>query len=132
MYLKSLVIHNFRKFSDVNNKVCFVKAGKTSPEQSPVASSTTVVIGKNNSGKTTITNSLSLICSDTEKLTGNDFNHNYLRKILSSMMASDFSNYPEIKFEMEFILDDIHNDSISNFAPFIDISSLSSLPGEEK
>ncbi|EKN3987091.1 ATP-dependent nuclease [Yersinia enterocolitica] len=132
MYLKSLVIHNFRKFSDVNNKVCFVKAGKTSPEQSPVASSTTVVIGKNNSGKTTITNSLSLICSDTEKLTGNDFNHNYLRKILSSMMASDFSSYPEIKFEMEFILDDIHNDSISNFAPFIDISSLSSLPGEEK
>ncbi|EMW1143296.1 AAA family ATPase [Serratia marcescens] len=131
MYLKSLVIHNFRKFGDVNNKVCFVKAGKTLPEQSPVAASTTVVIGKNNSGKTTITNSLSLICSDTEKLTGNDFNHNYLRKILSSMMASDFSKYPEIKFEMEFILDDIHNDSTSNFAPFIDISSLSSTPGEE-
>lgn len=131
MYLKSLVIHNFRKFSDVNNKICFVKAGKTSPEQSPVAASTTVIIGKNNSGKTTITNSLSLICSDTEKLTGNDFNHNYLRKILSSMMASDFSKYPEVKFEMEFILDDIHNDSTSNFAPFIDISSLSSIPGED-
>ncbi|CAI1803384.1 ATP-dependent nuclease [Serratia proteamaculans] len=131
MYLKSLVIHNFRKFSGVNNKICFVKAGKTSPEQSPVAASTTVIIGKNNSGKTTITNSLSLICSDTEKLTGNDFNHNYLRKILSSMMASDFSKYPEVKFEMEFILDDIHNDITSNFAPFIDISSLSSIPGED-
>ncbi|CAX61231.1 Uncharacterized protein EbC_37000 [Erwinia billingiae Eb661] len=131
MYLKSLVIHNFRKFSNSNNKVCFVKAGKTSPEQSPVAASTTVVIGKNNSGKTTITNSLALLCSDTDKLNGNDFNHNYLRRILSAFLASDFSIYPEIKFEMEFILDDINNDSTSNFSPFIDVSSLSSIPRDD-
>lgn len=131
MYLKSLLIKNFRKFGDANNKICFVKAGTTSSEQSPVASSTTVVIGKNNSGKTTITNALSLLCSDTEKLSGNDFNHNYLRQILGSMIDSDFSKYPELKFEMEFVLDDINNDSTSNFAPFIDISSLSNVTGEE-
>jgi|AntAceMinimDraft_9_1070365.scaffolds.fasta_scaffold22147_1 predicted ATP-dependent endonuclease of OLD family len=60
MYLKSLKIKNFRKFGDKNNTVEFV-GSKGIPLQSKninIALSTTLIVGKNNSGKTTVTEAL--------------------------------------------------------------------------
>lgn len=82
MYLKSLEITNFRKFGTKNNKIEFVQSDykKTLSEssdqlnpQSFVARATTLIIGKNNSGKTTVTKALKLVI-DNEKIIGATFN----------------------------------------------------------
>ena len=64
MHLKSLTITNFRKFETENNTVYFVASranttGETvPPSKNNVASDTTLIVRKNNSGKTTVTKAL--------------------------------------------------------------------------
>ncbi|WP_407200209.1 AAA family ATPase [Citrobacter freundii] len=67
MYISFLKINNFRKFGENDNIIGFVKSHSESPQKDLVASSTTLVIGKNNSGKTTVTKALELLHSDSEK-----------------------------------------------------------------
>jgi putative ATP-dependent endonuclease of OLD family len=96
MYLQSLEINNFRKFGTKNNIIEFVqsdykKTFRTTPVKSNsksfVASATTLVIGKNNAGKTTVTKALKQII-DNEKVAGTTFNLSYIKKI--------FDQYAEI------------------------------------
>lgn len=99
MYLQSLEINNFRKFGTKNNKIEFVqsdykKVTGTSTEsadsQSFVACATTIVIGKNNAGKTTVTKALQQIVRN-EEVTGSSFNLSYIKKIFEQYEAI-FSN----------------------------------------
>ncbi|WP_394135553.1 AAA family ATPase [Aliivibrio fischeri] len=60
MHLESLTIKNYRKFRTSHNTVCFVEPEviELDTEKTRVTSvispSTTLIIGKNNAGKTTI------------------------------------------------------------------------------
>ncbi|HFU3958289.1 TPA: AAA family ATPase, partial [Streptococcus suis] len=67
MYLKSVRIKNFRKFRESKNIISFVPAADFNEEQGDIneknevidiASKTTLIVGKNNSGKTTIVTAL--------------------------------------------------------------------------
>ncbi|MFP8498815.1 ATP-dependent nuclease [Klebsiella sp. 2HUBk12mer] len=120
MYISFLKINNFRKFGENDNVIGFVKSHSESPQKDLVASSTTLVIGKNNSGKTTVTKALELIHSDSEKITGHDFNYSYSKNILKENLNGKPHITPKLSFEIEIILDDMAHDLIGDFQPFID------------
>ncbi|NRB64701.1 MAG: AAA family ATPase [Saprospiraceae bacterium] len=114
MYLQSLEINNFRKFGTKNNKIEFVqsdykKATSASTEQnnsqSFVACATTLIIGKNNAGKTTVTKALKQII-EPEKITGATFNLSYVKnlfdqytKVFSSSNKNDLGELEKVQFE---------------------------------
>ena len=55
MYLKKLSIEHFRKFGDANNTIQFAASKDYKAEKYlNIAPKTTLIVGKNNSGKTTI------------------------------------------------------------------------------
>ena len=69
MYLKSLKIKNFRKFGNKNNIVEFVdsKESLATANDINVAKATSLVVGKNNAGKTTIITALDKIINNQMK-----------------------------------------------------------------
>lgn len=101
MYLKSLKLTNYRKFSTKQNEIEFIsskliKADKKIDDQNDkdivqkdssnegiaeidVASDTTLIIGKNNAGKTTIITALDTLINHG-KFGINDFNYRYLQR----------------------------------------------------
>lgn len=114
MYLQSLEITNFRKFGTRNNKIEFVQsdykqATSTSTEhtnsQSFVACATTLIIGKNNAGKTTVTKALKQII-ENDKITGASFNLIYAKnlfdqytKVFSSCNKGELGKPETIQFD---------------------------------
>ncbi|WP_321150284.1 AAA family ATPase, partial [Aeromonas jandaei] len=86
MYLESFKIENYRKFRNENNVVRFVapsnitSALQYDEHKSVIGPSTTLIIGKNNAGKTTIANALKLIY-ENQQPSSTDFNNNYLSEI---------------------------------------------------
>lgn len=129
MYLKSLQIENYRKFGKDNNKIDFVTPyQKSLVESTSVSNATTLVVGKNNAGKTTITAALKQVVND-ENISGNKFNYNYLRELLKSYRAKgtnlDKVNTPYISFSLVIGLDaDPELFSINNLIDFIDVDDL--------
>ncbi|PXB01647.1 AAA family ATPase [Pectobacterium carotovorum] len=130
MHLSSLKISNFRKFGHQDNTIGFVESKSSDAEKNIVASSTTLVIGKNNSGKTTVTKALELIFSDTEKINGHDFNYNYVRDIIRKYYSNNHISYPKLSFEIEIVFDDSENDFTGFLGSFIDVKS--ALTSEQK
>jgi len=126
MYLKSLKIKNFRKFGEDNNLIEFVdsKDGLES-DSINIASATTLIVGKNNSGKTTITKALEKII-DNKKFEANDFNFSYLNRLLKEYITNTFDNFPELEFELIIGLDDSteNQDLITNIVPFMIIEDV--------
>jgi len=122
MYLKSIKINNFRKFGSKDNLIGFVKANSGDNKESPVASSTTLIVGKNNAGKTTITKALEFIVDEGDKLVGSYFNFDYLNGLLNDYIEGDYSETPELSFVLEVILDNRDQDLATNFGEFITIS----------
>ncbi|HGF5137056.1 TPA: ATP-dependent endonuclease [Vibrio parahaemolyticus] len=124
MYLKSFKIENYRKFGSENNVVEFVTPYSAKETQS-VSNSTTLIVGKNNVGKTTITTALKHVVND-EGITGNKFNYNYLRKLLISYNEASIIDgtieSPYIGFTLSIGLDaDPNLFSINNISDFIDV-----------
>ena len=66
MYLKSLQITNFRKFGTTENIIEFVDSKDNLQQDINIALATTLVVGKNNSGKTTITKALETLKSNKQ------------------------------------------------------------------
>jgi AAA15 family ATPase/GTPase len=64
MYLDSLQIQNFRKFGESDNTICFLGGSG----QIDIAKSSTLIIGKNNSGKTTIARALDFILKSCQPI----------------------------------------------------------------
>jgi predicted ATP-dependent endonuclease of OLD family len=130
MHLKSLKITNFRKFGESNNVIDFVAADKKNANA--IAASTTLIVGKNNSGKTTITKALSLII-DGRDIRGSDFNLNYLKNILDKYLSTEklIITLPILEFEMLICVNNSKDNLIHNVSEFIKISSLPSLPEPE-
>lgn len=122
MYLKELKIFNFRKFGTTDNAIKFVDAEvyKSIYDTSDfnVASTTTLVIGKNNAGKTTIIHALNKIVNDSH-VCASDFNYYYLKNIFDAFKQGDYSEKPIITFEITIGLDKGLEDYITNIAPFM-------------
>ncbi len=126
MYLKSLKLTNFRKFGEDNNLIEFVDSKDGLEADSiNIASATTLVVGRNNSGKTTITKALEKII-DNKKFEANDFNFLYLNRLLNEYSADTFDNFPKLEFQLIIGLDDSdeNQDLITNIVPFIRIEDL--------
>ena len=84
MYLKSLKITNFRKFGNENNLVEFVGSNDISTQKKNIniAPSTTLIVGKNNSGKTTVNEALKKLILSNNKFCASDYNFIYLSNLL--------------------------------------------------
>lgn len=128
MYLKSLKIKNFRKFGDENNFIEFVDSKDGMQKDTiNIATATTLIVGKNNSGKTTITKALSKL-TGRNSFDANDFNFSYLNKILEEYVADKFENFPTLEFAMIIGIDDSYNnhDLITNVIPFMNVGDVNS------
>ena len=104
MYLKKLSIEHFRKFGDANNTIQFA-ASKDYKEEKylNIAPKTTLIVGKNNSGKTTIVEVLRRLLEQTD-FRATDFNFDYLQTLLISYTPRRLKN-GKIKFPtMKFVL----------------------------
>ncbi len=126
MYLKSLRITNFRKFGQENNVVEFVGA-KDISLKSPninIAPSTTLIVGKNNSGKTTVTEALKKFLGKGGKFQANDFNFIYLSNLIDEYKNGRFEKLPTLEFEVAVRIDfDSDCDLVTNIAPFMNIEN---------
>jgi putative ATP-dependent endonuclease of the OLD family len=148
MYLKRLKLTNYRKFSTEQNVVEFVsskilkkenetegdiadiifldEAAVTCEEisseldQIDVASDTTLIIGKNNAGKTTIITALSNLINHGNAFGASDFNYRYLKDFLSNYdIINPPKELPYIEFVITIELEENSNDRISNLIPFM-------------
>lgn len=136
MYLESITIKNYRKFRSLDNTICFVQPSviemgiDEDQTKSVIAPSTTLIIGKNNSGKTTIVNALKMLCQNVQP-SASDFNLSYLNELFSQY-KKQFEENPATKFEdvetpnLEFTLrvkiDFSDDDLMTHLSPFISIS----------
>ena len=141
MYLKSLKLTNYRKFSTKQNEIEFIsskliKADKKIDDQNDkdivqkdssnegiaeidVASDTTLIIGKNNAGKTTIITALDTLINHG-KFGVNDFNYRYLQRYLKESNMEDAElNLPFIECVLTVELEENSDDRISNLVPFM-------------
>ncbi|ELC8350912.1 ATP-dependent nuclease [Clostridium perfringens] len=128
MYLKKLKISNFRKFGIDNNTIEFVQppnnALNKDKEKINIAKTTTLIVGKNNSGKTTIIQALNKIINEN-KLKYNDFNLIYIKKLVSLAIKNpkELKN-PFIEFTVTIGLDEKSTDLISNLIPFMTLEDI--------
>ena len=127
MYLKSLKINNFRKFSRRNNAIEFVDAKEDlqKHENINIASSTTLIVGKNNSGKTTIIKVLEKLLCSGKCFIANDFNFLYLTQILDLYVNKRFDDFPLLEFEILVGIGDDIQDLVTNVFPFMSIGDTS-------
>lgn len=126
MHLKSFKIKNFRKFGDKDNVVEFVRAkgSKKKDKNTNIALSTTLIVGKNNSGKTTVTEAIRRVIQN-RKFHACDFNFVYLNRLLEGYKKKDFKAFPKIEFEVVVRIDlDSECDLVTNVAPFMSIGSV--------
>lgn len=125
MHLKSLTISNFRKFGITNNTIDFVASKGVGDNL--ISASTTLIVGKNNAGKTTATKALEKILDSGKSIIGNDFNFTYLKNLLAEYLdpaSSKNTCTPELKFNVVINLNTDGNDLLSNLIPFMKLSDV--------
>lgn len=125
MYLKSLQITNFRKFGSTKNIIEFVDSKDNLQKNDiDIASATTLIVGKNNSGKTTITKALERLTSSSPYFDANDFNFAYLNRLLMEYISNNFENMPTLIFKLVIGLNrNIKTDLVTNIFPFMTIEN---------
>lgn len=132
MYLKRLEITNFRKFGTKYNNIEFVDANDhLQKEEINISSATTLIIGKNNSGKTTISIALDKLLGNS-KFHANDFNFKYLDRLLKTYLKKHFVLSPYLEFIIDIGFEINSHDLITNLAPFIKIENIINPEKEEK
>lgn len=135
MYLKSLKIKNFRKFGTENNKIEFVDSNiyqeLRKEEGINIAPTTTLIVGKNNCGKSTIVKSLdNLINYNKDAFKSNDFNFFYLKNLLDQYENIDTKvndkefETPCLQFNLCIGIEDNSNDLITNLVPFMRLDDI--------
>src|SRR5574344_1356171 len=127
MYLKSLQITNFRKFGTTENIIEFLDSKDNLQQDINIALATTLIVGKNNSGKTTITKALETLKSSSPKFYANDFNFTYLNRLLKQYSKKHFINIPILCFKLVIGFDkNIKTDLVTNIFPFMTIENTNS------
>lgn len=139
MYFKRLQLINFRKFSTEKNTVEFVSSGIVQNHFNSnqdatnkledgnealidVASDTTLIVGKNNAGKTTIIAALDRLVnySSNNSFGENDFNFRYLAQYLNEFdVDNKESSAPYMEFVVTIELEENSSDRVSNLIPFM-------------
>ena len=128
MYLKSFKITNFRKFGSEENVIEFVDAKSSLQQDINIASATTLIVGKNNSGKTTIIKALETLTSSVPKFNANDFNFTYINDLLNDYKTDNFENSPQLIFKLLIGFDkSIKTDLVTNIFPFMTIENINGL-----
>lgn len=126
MYLKKFKLVNFRKFGNENNEIELINSHvlKNSENQNEIniASSSTLIVGKNNAGKTTVVEGLGKLVHN-KQFVADDFNYGYLKILLEEYLANNYANIPSLEFILTIGLDENKEDYIVNIAPFMSISS---------
>ena len=102
MYLKSLKLVHFRKFDEEDNTIEFVSSKPTvNPDDkssfSSVATNTTLIIGKNNVGKSTVIQALRKLTAQMISLERSDFCYPYLKRVLRNRNEAN-AETPYIEF----------------------------------
>ena len=130
MYFKAIKLHNFRKFRTNENVIeladaeSYEKRKQDVSEDVNVASTVTLVVGKNNAGKTTIIQALDKLVNRNDKFGLKDFNIDYLKEIAQKYQLGDFSTLPSIEFEVVIGLDKGKDDYVTNIIPFLTIGGV--------
>lgn len=139
MFLKRLKLTNYRKFSSEKNIVEFISSKivlnqdnddindnfeensvQNDCDEIDVASDTTLIIGKNNAGKTTIITALDNLINHNNAFGANDFNYRYLQEYLDCYdVCNPPLGAPYIEFVLTVGLEEDSNDRISNLIPFM-------------
>ena len=123
MYLKSLKIVNFRKFRTEENIIEFVDTKSYQEQKNSkeinIASTTTLIVGKNNCGKTTVIQALDKLINEN-KFNSNDFNFLYIKDLLNSYRdpLKDI-RLPMMEFVVSVGIDESSTDLITNLIPFM-------------
>src|SRR5690625_2842493 len=147
MYLESLTIKNFRKYGDKNNKIVFAydkqkenaddsekyqdegKENRDDNEKFNVSTSTTLIVGKNNVGKTSIVTALKKLEKNEDRFLATDFNFYYLGDLLDGYIKFYSKNemetinvvepkLPTMHFKLSIRLDEPDR-NISNISPLL-------------
>ncbi|WP_415679586.1 AAA family ATPase, partial [Vibrio diazotrophicus] len=137
MYLESLTIENYRKFRNKNNVINFVEPSNIGTidaseddSMSVIGPSTTLIIGKNNAGKTTIANALRLLCENSQPKS-TDFNVDYISELHDKYLSESIEPIPlpELKFQLVAKVDMDKSDLMTNLLEFASVngSGLSSV-----
>lgn len=121
MYLKKIKITHYRKFNEKENEINFVGFPPIEKIQKKevkvdIATNTTLIIGKNNSGKSTIINALEALIKNYS-FSSNDFNYSYLHDYFNHF--SIVKEGPYIEFILTIELEPESNDRITNLIPFM-------------
>lgn len=142
MFLKRLKLTNYRKFSAEQNVVEFISSKIVKKQEDEnaeetvtteetkevsgkigeidVASDTTLIIGKNNAGKTTIITALDNLINHSNAFGANDFNYRYLQEYLNDYDVNNPpASAPYIEFKITIELEEDSSDRISNLIPFM-------------
>lgn len=126
MYLEKIKLKHFRKFNETDNQIMFAKNSLTNNDDKgevDVGSDTTLIVGKNNVGKTTIVTALDkLINKGNFKVS--DFNYRYLDKWLNEYKKDNAIAAPYIGFKLTVYLDDASQDLITNLSSFLLVEDL--------
>ena len=134
MYLKKLTLKHFRKFNEEQNEIEFVsskisgdkeKTEANSNTKTDIASDTTLIIGKNNAGKTTIISALEKLINYPSTIGINDFNFRYLNQFLTNYDIDNATQeLPYIEFGITVELENDSDDRIANLIPFMLVEDL--------
>ncbi len=130
MYFKSLKMVNFRKFRTTENTIEFADAESYEKQKSDnevdvnVASTVTLVVGKNNAGKTTIIQALNKLVNHNDRFGVKDFNIDYLKEMAIKYQENNFDEIPSIDFEIIIGLDKGKDDYVTNIVPFLTIGGV--------
>lgn len=125
MYLKSLLLENFRKFRDKDNIIEFINAEDYKKDSEVnIAPKTTLIIGKNNCGKTTVIDALNKLINGVP-FRSTDFNFNYLKELLElytdEYLDTDTIKLPELRFIITVGIDNNKEDLLTNIIPFMSL-----------
>lgn len=115
MFLKKIKIENFRKFYKIDEYIEFV-SGLNENENIDISKITTLVIGKNNVGKTTIIEFFKKL--NRGNFNSHDFNYYYLKSLLKQYKNNNFKDLPMIKSELLIYLDN-ENALVGAIADFL-------------
>ncbi len=135
MYLKKIKIQNFRNYGTENNEVELVnsvgvqKWKKTHQNESEqintekinVASATTLIVGKNNAGKTTIIKALDKLInkSGDKTFVSSDFNFYYLNECIDAYIEQENPEAPFMEFIIVIAFENESTDRLTNLVPFM-------------
>lgn len=130
MYLKSISMSNFRKFCEQDNTIEFVYASdyikeKEKNQKIDISPKTTLIVGKNNSGKTTVISCLDKLINN-KKFSSSDFNYNYLKELLALytpeyLESKNPIQMPTLSFKITVAMDNNTEDLLTNIIPFMSI-----------